>query len=314
MHIIGDLDMSIPNLVFLLSAPYSGATLLSILLNQHPEISSDGEIFPYIRGSKEICSCEKDQISCDYYQTVANCMMKPDKKEYDDNIFYYVPRFSKINYLSRAFEGFWINPLPNRIRNMLCSIIPKYRKLEYNFTKKHIELVEKSLCLRNAHIYIDGTKSLRRAEFFAERKLTSIMIHLIRDGRAFCYSFLKNNRLPRSSLPIAARVWKKNIKKVDTLRARFPHVRILDVRYNDLCSIPGKELRRIFDFLQLSYDDSFLVYSRDDMHIIGNRMRFNYSGTIMEDFSWKKNLKQEDVLFLSRLMEHELKRFHFLSM
>ena len=302
------------DLIFLISAPYSGATLLSILMNQHPGVSSDGEIFPYeIRGENVVCSCGKNQIECNYYRTVASCMMKADKKAFDGSLFYYVPQYSRSYYLSRALEGFWMSSFANKFRKVICSNIPKYRRLERDFINLQIEFFRKSLDARKATVYFDGTKSVRRAEFFAERKLTSRMIHLIRDGRAFCNSFIKNKGLTKNNLSDAANVWKKSIRKVDKLRKRFPNIEILDVRYNDLCADPKAELSRIFDFLKLSFDDSFLVYRREDMHIIGNRMRFNYSGTITEDDSWKKNLRQEDFRLINKLMENELKRFDFIS-
>ena len=300
------------NLVFLISAAYSGGTLFSILMNQHPKISSDGEIFPYIRGSAVGCSCGKEQIECEYYRTVAKHMLKKNKQNYDYGVFYYVPKYSNYYPLSRAFEGFWMSEIAKKLRNFFCFSIPKFRKLEQEFVSFHLEFFSNSLKLRNAIVYFDGTKSVRRAEFFAERKLTSRIIHLIRDGRAFCNSFLKNKNLDREYLPVAAKVWEKSIKKMDILKKRFPFIEVLDVRYNDLSADPKKELKRIFDFLDLSYDDSYLVYKKDDMHILGNRMRFNYSGTIREDLSWKKELGQNDVLLANRLMGKNLKRFKFL--
>ena len=303
--------MNSDNLVFLISAPYSGATLLSILMNQHPKISSDGEIFPYMRGRKDLCGCGKEQIECEYYLTVAKHMIKKNNKEYDDRVFYYVPKYSELYYLSRGFEGFWINSVAHKIRNYLCNVIPKIKKLEKQFISNHLDFFSKSLNLRNATVYFDGSKSVRRAEFFAERKLTSKMIHLVRDGRAFCNSFLKNKSLDHSYLPVAAKVWKKSIKKVDVLRERLPDMEILDVRYNDLCNSPNKELKRIFEFMNLHYDDSFLVYNKNDMHILGNRMRFTYSGTIRMDNSWKTILEKEDIKLTNKLMKKELKRFNF---
>ena len=141
----GKLRISKPDLIFLISAPYSGATLLSILMNQHPAVSSDGEIFPYdIRGENVVCSCGRNQIDCEYYRRVANCMMKADKKGFHGRVFYYVPKYSTIHYLSRALEGFWISPFPSRIRKIICSSIPKYRRLVEDFVNIPIEWINKT--------------------------------------------------------------------------------------------------------------------------------------------------------------------------
>jgi len=175
-----------------------------------------------------------------------------------------------------------------------------------------MELIRKSLFLRSASIYIDGSKSMRRAEMFCERKYTNKIIHLVRDGRAFCNSFLKNKGLSRNCIPIAIKVWKKYIKKVDVLKGRLPHVHLLEVRYNDLCSSPETELKRICEFLGIQYEDSILQFDKRDMHILGNRMRFSYSGDIREDNSWKEKLGKEDLSLINRLAEDELRRFGFI--
>lgn len=303
--------MSITNVAFLLSAPYSGATLFSILMNQHPKISCDAEMFPYERGSKITCGCGKPQIDCEYYSTVASSMIRYDKNEYDSNVFYYVPKYCKNHYLSRFFEGFWLNGFNHKLRNYI-STIPRFREIEGAFIKRHMELFSKSLKLRNASLYFDGSKSIRRAEFFAERKISSKMVYLIRDGRAFCNSFIKNKKLSKNKLHVAAKFWRKSIKKVDILQERFPNLKILVVRYHDLCVAPEQELKRVWTFLELDFDQNFLKYEKKDMHMLGNRMLFEYTGIIREDILWEKQLKKEEILLLNKLMEKELIRFNFI--
>ena len=119
-------------IVFLLSAPYSGATLFSILLNQHPMISSDGEIFPYVRGTDETCSCGKKQKVCEYYSNVAAGMRMPHKLDYDNNFFYYVPKYCKFNPISRAVEGFWLNDLFHSTRNFITNAYTPFKKKTTN--------------------------------------------------------------------------------------------------------------------------------------------------------------------------------------
>lgn len=300
------------DLVFLISAPYSGATLFSILMNQHPEISSDGEMFPYIRGSEIVCGCGRLQVECKYYRAVAESMLNVDINKFNDNYFYYVPGYCKNYFLSRFFEGFLLNDFTNKVRDLVISLGPGIKRLEDKFANIHLDFYSKSLKRRNASVYFDGSKSLRRAELFAARKLTSKMIYLIRDGRAFCNSFIKNKQLPHRKLYIASKLWEKNIKKFDILQRRFPHIETIVVRYNDLCEAPGRELKRVWEFLGLKYDDKYLEYRKDDMHILGNRMLSDYKGVIKEDLSWRGRLKEEEIQQLNKLMNNKLKRFKFI--
>ncbi|PKN65003.1 MAG: hypothetical protein CVU57_12835 [Deltaproteobacteria bacterium HGW-Deltaproteobacteria-15] len=302
-----------PRISFLLSAPYSGATLLSILANQHPKISSDGEIFPYTNRAANLrCSCRQYQIKCPYYRHVASSMIKSKDEEFDGRYFYYVPQYSGFHLLSRAFEGFWINPRAHRIRNFALTWIPRFRNREREFTKIQMSFFTSSLLLRNAEVYFDGTKSLRRAEFFAERNLATNFVHLIRDGRAFCCSFLKNKKLGKGAMPASAMFWKENIRKVRVLQQRFPSLTMHIVRYNDLCREPGKELARFYDFFGLDYQESYMNYRADDMHILGNRMRFEYDGIIKEDNAWKTFFSNREIEILNDLMRAELEFYSFI--
>ncbi len=232
---------------------------------------------------------------------------------YDSNLFYYIPRYCKNHIISRAFEGFWLNGFFNNVRNVITSTYPPFQTNNKQFIKKHLEFINNSLHSRNASVYFDGSKSFRRAELFTENKATYKMIHLIRDGRAFCSSFIKNKELTGSKKDflVAAKVWDKNIKKVDILRSRFPDLDILDVKYHQLCQSPEKELRKIYSFFDLDFDPAYLQYSSQDMHILGNRMRFIYNGTINEDLAWKDRLSDDAVNFLTRTLEKNLNRFKF---
>ena len=300
------------NVAFLMSAPYSGATLLSILMNQHPEISSDGEIFPYVRGNDEICSCGERQVSCPHYKYIASGMMNKKNNSYNETFFYYVPRYFNNYYLSRAFEGFWSNEFANWLRNFFRVITPSTKRIEKEFIELHLGLIAKSLEVRGASLYFDGSKSVRRAEFLIKNtKITPKIVHLVRDGRAFCNSFLKNKKLDRSNLLVAANAWKNHLKKIDILRKRLPAVEVLVVRYDDLCNTPGSQLEKIWKFLGLNYSEDFMVFKRSDMHIIGNRMRNSYDGIVIKDESWKSQMQGKEIMELNHLLGDELKRFGF---
>ncbi len=301
------------DLAFLISSPYSGATLLSILMNQHPAISSDGELFPYVRGSRETCSCGKQQILCPYYRSIAGEMVNEEEGRYDEEVFYYVPRYNHIRILSRAFEGFWMNETGYQVVKAVRTHLPQVRKLENKFVQLHSKLYNRSLNLRDASVYFDGTKSLRRVELFAERGLVSKTLHLVRDGRAFCHSFIKNKGLSMQALGTAARIWRRDIRKAEIIRRRYPDIQMLDVRFEDLCRDTRGQLSRIFEFLAVPYDDAAFTFRKDEMHVLGNRMRFKFAGIIKEDDAWVANLGEESIRMLNELMRDGLERFGYLE-
>ena len=68
---------------FMFSNWYSGATLLAILLNNHSELTCNGETFPFKVGDSGIyiCSCGKSLLNCAFYKRNASHML--DKKTGD---------------------------------------------------------------------------------------------------------------------------------------------------------------------------------------------------------------------------------------
>ncbi|MEW5733518.1 MAG: sulfotransferase [Thermodesulfobacteriota bacterium] len=303
--------MSETSIAFLLSAPYSGATLLSMLANRHPAVSCDGETFPYERGARILCSCGRFQDECDYFRTAAANMLTKDGSRFDPDLFAYVPRYSRNRLLSRALEGFWLSGLGYRTSSFLRSL-PAAGKAEDRFVAEHMAFIEKSLALKKAGVYLDGTKSMHRAELFAERGLTTKAVYLLRDPRGFCNSYRKNKRqLSPSGLALAAGEWKVHFRKVKAFSRRFDQVSILTLRYDELCHDPAAVLGKACEFLSVPFSGQMLKFSPEGMHVTGNRMRHSFSGEIREDVSWKKELSAEEIRFITSLLAPEISEAGF---
>lgn len=302
--------MSQPSITFLLSAAYSGATLFSMLANGHPLISCDGETFPYERGARILCSCGRFQDECDYFRTAAEGMLKKDGARFDPDLFAYVPRYSQRRLFSRALEGFWLSGLGYTASGFFRSL-PAAEKAEKHFIAEHMAFVEKSLAMRKAEIYLDGTKSMRRAELFAEHGLAAKAIHLIRDPRGFVNSFRKNKQPQQYGLALAAGEWKQHVRKVRALSRRFDSLEILPVRYDELCEKPEAVLHTICEFLEIPYSPKMLQFTAEGMHVTGNRMRHSFTGEIREDVSWKTELSIDDIKLVTHLLAPEISEAGF---
>lgn len=299
----------------MLAPAYSGATLFAILLNRHGEITCNGETFPPPRGYPMKCSCGMMQIECGYYRQVAGHMLAPDGEQWDDDLFAHVPRYWRSSrLLDRAFGGFWLSGMMNRLRNASCAAVPVLRRKDRDFLEAHNQFIIKSLTLNQTKIYVDGTKSYRRIELLSTAGRYDLKaIHLVRDGRAFCYSYLKNKKLSRSDLPEAARLWIKSLRKVDIYHRRFPDVPLLLVRYEDICRDRPRVLSAVCEFLGLGYDPAMASSEPCPMHVIGNRMRHSYDGSVREDRSWEQEMSPGEVAAVTKIMEPYLARFGYLG-
>jgi len=299
-----------PKLVSLLANSYSGATLLTILLNRHSQIVSNGEAM-FINGRDEThydCTCGKYLEDCDFYRATARHMRLPDDTGWDRQLFMRVPCFSR-NALIQGMLG--SARFAGASRDRLISLIPAYRDIRDRFLEAQLQFFANARSFAGAPIYLDGTKSLRRAQLFAaDGRCEMKALFLIRDGRGFCASYLKNTG--RQSLAEAAKRWLAHIVRVDRFARAFPSIPLLTVRYEDLCRSTEETMRTICRFLGIRYENPG-DGTMKEAHVLGNRMRRTFSGAIVEDVSWQRKLDPESQRRLTSIMEGQLARFGYLA-
>jgi Sulfotransferase family len=299
-----------PKLVSLLANWYSGATLLTILLNAHSEIVSNGEsmFFDENDNRRYDCSCGKYIDECEFYEAATRPMRLPDAAGWDKRLFVQVPRFSRKPLLRSLLHS---PRLESALRHEFIDIIPIYRNVRNRFLEAQLQFFAKARELSGASIYLDGTKSIRRAQLFArDDRCAMRVLHLVRDGRGFCASYVKNMR-PVPTWTDAADAWMSYVEQVNQFSRAFPSVPVLLVRYEDLCRSTAEVIRAVCQFLEISYEEPPADMMKD-AHILGNRMRRTFSGAIAEDTSWKQKLDKSTQMELTSLMKRQLQQFGYL--
>lgn len=297
---------------FMFSNLYSGATLFAILLNNHKEITCNGETFPLRPNDIDIyrCSCGNELRSCEFYKEVAAHMLFNEKHPEMIETFSVLPKFSRVKIVDKWLKSY--NYLP-KVRDAALRITPNYRKKNNCFAKNHQLFYEKCCNREGTKIYVDGTKSMRRAEIITGKTRSSNkIIYLIRDGRGFCYSYLKHSKIQKEKIERAAEAWCEHIRIVDIFRKRYPEINILIVRYEDLCRNIVRTFQNICEFLELKSHEISIGDIEKEHHILGNVMRKKFDGKIVEDLSWKKNLTREEKKKAEIIMGENLTRFGYL--
>ena len=102
---------------FLLANWYSGATLLSLLLDSHPEIVSNGEIYYNVREVVD-CSCGTVATECAFYRAAAAHMWDSDR--WDPSLFRATPLVRQTGVVgkiltSQRLAGKWRNSFSARL-------------------------------------------------------------------------------------------------------------------------------------------------------------------------------------------------------
>lgn len=303
------MTVSKPPLVFLLANYFSGATLLTILLAGHRQIVSNGEAmyFDDTDEDRYDCTCGKYIDECGFYGDAAAHMRLPDGSGWDRQLFVHAPIFSR-NRILRSFLGSW--RYESALRDRFITALPDYRRVRDRFIDAQLRFFANARKLSGASIYLDGTKSVRRAQLLARDGRSDVKaIHLIRDGRGFSGSDLKNT--PNQTVSMSVNEWLGYIAQVDRFSKSFPTVPLLVVRYEDLCRATEKTLRAIYQFIGIPYEPAGAGVM-SDAHILGNRMRRGFSGAIVEDTSWKERLDAGTQKLLTSGMQKQLERFGYI--
>lgn len=299
-----------PKLASLLSNWYSGATLLTILLNEHSAIVSNGEtmFFDEHDTRRYDCSCGKFIDECEFYAATTKHMRLPGSAEWDKRLFVQVPGFTRKRILRSLLQS---PRFECALRHHVIEAIPLYRGIRDRYLEAQLQFFANARTVSGASVYLDGTKSIRRAQLLARDDRSEMkVLHLVRDGRGFCASYVKN-RHPAPGWTDAAQAWLNYIGQVERFSRVFPSIPVHLVRYEDLCRSTAHTLGAICRFLGIPYEAPG-AGAKKEAHILGNRMRRTFNGAIVEDTSWRERLDEPTQARLTSLMRGPLERLGYL--
>ena len=153
------------NLLYIGPMGYSGSTLLDLLLNNHKDIISLGELMFYDKwyDNNYLCSCNNKIQNCEFWCKVRNNLKNPNRFKLDGII-----------------TSKWANHYPYWKPNDYKSSLFGAKQLELiNYINKNIY---------NKYI-VDSSKSIGRLKKLIASNLFNIkIIHLIRDPKAVAIS------------------------------------------------------------------------------------------------------------------------------
>ncbi len=147
--------------------------------------------------------------------------------------------------------------------------------------QKSIRSVLGRLVTRKRNRMLIKTTGMTRVSFLHTIFPDGKFIHVIRDGRAVAHSrmnvefwrgwegrLLWPGELPESYrlewqkydfsfVALAGIEWKANMDLFETLKRDYPHIPVLEVRYEAFCANPLAEIKRMAEFCELGWDTQF---------------------------------------------------------
>lgn len=287
-----------------MGAGRSGSTLLDMLLNNHSQIQSVGEVHRLnydSRTNNEPCTCGKPIIECPFWlrvqeeaQLVLGCTDEPLLKT-KEMMLRPGDMGRMASFLQKGVLVFGNSWLYDWVARRFC-------KAHYQSARNSLFWYEMIRRVTGCSIIVDSSKDARRLKvLYLTEPEPFKLIYMIRDGRAVAASKMRGTDM---SMKEAAMWWVSANNRSLWSQRGIPPPQILRVHYEVLCRELESTMRHICDFLDIPFDEkNMLVLKKTGAHSIGgNPMRFRKNETkIQLDERWRKQLSKEDLLIFDRI-------------
>ena len=308
-------------LLYVMSASHSGSTLLSMLLNAHPDVVTAGELKAEHFGDPDRyrCSCHALLKECVFWQTVA------DRMHSRGHIFSITDAQTHFGSMDSGWVRRLLRPLvrgalTERGRDLALWISPTWRRGLPRMLRRSADLVHCVAEVANAKVVVESSKVGLRLKYLTKcADLDITVIRLIRDGRAVALTYMRPDEFAdardarlrgggtgvngdmRLSMDDAAREWRRSNEEAEALLEQIPGLRVIQVRYEDLCNAPVDAVNHIFGLLGMDRITSLSDFRSLPHHVIGNGMRLDTDSRVELDDRWRNALVPTELSTFSRV-------------
>lgn len=289
------------NLAYILSANFSGSTLLAMLLGSQREAVTIGEMRAPAIGDPNayICSCGEQIKKCAFWVKVNAAMAKRGVPDFDITEARISIHDAKNKYVQRLLNPMPRGPLLEAVRTTGLSLMPSWPGHLREVHQRNTALVESLREVTGARIVIDSSKISLHLKYLLRCPALNIkVIRLVRDGRAVTNSSLGHGlkRATRQeSVAAAALSWRRNNEASETVLADLLKSEWIFLQYEELCRQPEATLRRLCEFLGMDTREIVLDFRAKTQHVLGNEMRLKSGSDIRQDERWRTALSKEDL-------------------
>lgn len=287
------------------SMPYSGTTLLSMLMGAHPEIATVSTMLgPEKPLDDYLCSCRKNIRECEFWQAVVRAM-RSRGHEFDLADFGLRFETPASGPLHTMLNGSLQNTALEKLRDRLVRSLPEQRERLRRIGERNRAFVESVLEVTGKHVFVDASHvRMRTSQLRQHLGMDMRVVHLVRDARGWVNSSLwhkhqDGRRVMDMRRP--ARRWVKGNLDIARQLREFPPDHRITVRYEAVCQdVPGT-MAELFQFCGVDPDVDVRDFRAAPQHITGNRMRLAESSEIRLDEGWRRTLKQSQLQVIDRV-------------
>jgi Sulfotransferase family len=285
-------------------SPFTGSTMLGMLLNAHADCASIGAAVGLIARadlSTYRCSCGRLFRECEFWIDIearTRALGHP-VNVFKTNFWNTNLRLSRNRLINAALVRSLGWDRLNDIRDAVVGSVPPVRNAIADMGWSSWSLASAVLERTGKTVFIDTARDHQRPKYLAIHPLLDVkVIHLVRDPRGNSASIMKHTG---ADVATAARQWRRYNVEAARVRRYLPSESWLSLRYEDLCADATGVLDRISDFLGVRRGPTRAGTAERDTHVIGNKMRLKGVGEIREDRSWQTRLEAADLTVIARI-------------
>ncbi|MGW8369152.1 MAG: sulfotransferase family protein [Gammaproteobacteria bacterium] len=315
-------------LLYLVSSPHGGSTLLSLVLARHSAASNLGEFtfMPKVLANRESCTCGVPVVECPHFAKLFaairdRCAVDLTTAPYDLYLGDAIKDRHGSGLVDEKYQTSY-RKLAAKLRGAAdtAALLGTRRAASLRLlTPRAINkaVANTLLVYRLAaqawgnELLVDASKLPRMApRVYLEAPDEVRVLHLVRDSRSVVTSRMRYMGPER-----AARRWNHYHSVAVNVLDRWvaPEAR-RRLRYEDFVAAPERELRALCDWLELEYEDSMLDFSIPvELHSSGgNPARFDLSkGIHPAEERWRTQLSAEQLAAVMRRTGELNRRFGY---
>ena len=298
-----------PMYAFIVSHMYSGSTLLTMLLDLHPQVATIGELYwAYPLRAKDPssyeCSCRARLRECPYWSGVHDDLAQRIGRTIDFERFPLRPELPRHPRLNRMLLPYHSNRVIESLSAVaVTSLLSRNHSLR-TLVRNHNDYFGHIFEVTGTRCFVDASKAERYLRFlplFHDERRTTRVIHLRRSAKGVMASMKRYSQGPFQEKWLDE--WVSGETRLDRRVAAYGDS-AMSVWYEDLVREPAEMTSRICSFLHLGALPSLDLGSVAH-HIVGNnRARFLLEREGIEmDESWRVVLTESEAEFIDRRLE-----------
>lgn len=293
------------NPIFIGGDGRSGTTLLSLVLNAHPDLAVGPEL--HFNGPDDLGPCV---LEC------ARLLAAGDERAFGKGLKAHPELKKGVQFAKRCHRfGIGFEELADLIDEAQRRTGTRLARFEHRCVL--IDLIGQRRCEATGK-QSWGIKTMR--EIAALKKYADLwpkarFIHIIRDGRDVAASQMtEHGTWGYDDVELAARTWSKLIRQVRKESGRAP---VLEIRYEDLVRTAEATVRRTLEFLDVAWDDAVLRHSEAEQPLLENPYNHPSTAAVSQPINesaigrYARDLTPDQIDAFNRIAGDELRAFEY---